>query len=170
MDMQVLDPGFIINLAGLVVGTVGVGLAVHSNSKLRTAREAVKAAERKLFCHMAAEDFGEIARQASEVIPLVGRRDWNLLPKLAIDVSNSLGDAKGRWEYILKPLDRDQLDAAIDSIQNFGAAVPGLTQRGDLTDAEMRAIIGTWQTLLSISSYLSGRLRRQHLQDSGEKQ
>jgi len=71
---------------------------------------------------------------------------------------------------MLKPLDRDQLDAAIDGIQNFSVAVPRLIQHAQVTEVEVRAIIGTWQTILTVSSYLSGRLRRQYLQDSGEKQ
>jgi hypothetical protein len=170
MGVELIDANFFMNLAGLIVGIVGVGLAVRSHSKLRTARQAVKAAERKLFCHMAAEDFGEIARQASEVIPLLGRRDWNSLTKLSTEISRSLGDAKGRWEYMLKPLDRDQLDAATENIQDFSIAVPGLMQHEEIVELEIRAIISTWQTVLSVSSYLSGRLRRQYLQDSGEMQ
>ncbi len=165
-----IDLSFLLNLTGLVVGIVGVALAVQSNWKLRTARQAVRAAERKLFCHMAAEDFGEIARQASEVVSLIGRRDWDLLTKTAVDISRTLGDAKGRWEHTLKPTDRDQLDAVVENLRDFSAAIPGLLQHEERADAEMRAIVVTWQSVLSVSSYLSGRLRRQYMQDSGEKQ
>ena len=59
--------GLIIGVVGVVVGVIGVIFAVKSDQKMKTAREAQKAVEKKLLRHMATQGFEALASDAIAV-------------------------------------------------------------------------------------------------------
>ncbi len=117
--------GVVFNAVGLLVGIVGVGIAVWSNQKLQSARAAKRATQDKLFCHIAAEQFNDISRTAVDIELSLRSKNREPVPRLATELQLSLGNALGSWTQLLRGPEIDKIEVATKNIVRILELLPG---------------------------------------------
>lgn len=161
--------GTVLNAAGLFVGIVGVAIAIRSHLKLKTAENAVKLNQDKLFNHMASEEFREIGRMAVELIQFAMKKIWIALTDVSIKLAPKLSEAKGAWGSELKQEEQDQLDASVSRVQELIQVLPVLEQLGPASEVELGTIVAAGRFIMDVANQVAGRLKHRHLQEAEAK-
>jgi hypothetical protein len=152
--------GFVINVLGLFLGIAGVGLAIRSHQKLKTARQAVRVTQDKLFHHMAAQQFVDVSRGATELVAMLRARDWNSASRLATAVESSLGEIVGAWgRKLLDGSENDRMEVARRSVNELVKSLPLDQENRTVTDDDLQAMISRCRFVMGVASEIGGRLR-----------
>ena len=158
-----------LGIAGLVAGIIGVGYAVKLDQKLKTAKEAEKRIEKKFMVCLAAKEFEELAETAAEIMGMIRRREWPLVPALADEICPSLGQARGARNRLLQSLEKDRLDVAASSIQAFIDSLPLAGNEAELTEDQIQTLLSRCRFLVDVASEIAGRLRVESIQVPEDK-
>lgn len=158
-----------LGIAGLVVGIVGVALAVRLEQKSRTAQEAERRIERKFMHYMAAQEFEKLAMEAVGIMGKIRVRDWGLVPQLADKIGPALGQVRGARNRLLQPLERDRLDAAALNIQQFIDSLPLSGQEGSLTEPQIQTMVNQCRPLADVASEVAERLGVESIEQTEER-
>lgn len=116
--------GFVLNVLGLLAGIIGVALAIRSNMKLRTAREAEKEVRADLMCQVASEHFSNIALHADTIQEHIRARDWEQTTRVARNIRGLLAQGAGSWGSIVEDTEKDQLVVATANAREILAKIP----------------------------------------------
>jgi hypothetical protein len=155
--------GYILNAVGLLVGIVGIGIAVRSNQKLQGARAAKRATQNKLFCHIAAEQFNEMSRTAVEIELLLRSNNREPVPRLATELQLSLGNALGSWTQLLRGPEIDKIEVATKNIVRILELLPLGGFEAQLQEDRLQEIIGFGRFISAVTAEIAGRLRVENL-------
>jgi hypothetical protein len=158
-----------LGIAGLIVGIIGVAIAVRSDQKMKTAREAEKQIERKFVHYMAAQEFEKLAMEAVTIVGKIRGREWGLVAEMADSIGPSLGQVRGARTRLLQPLERDKLDGAAISIQQFTESLPLGGGEAEVSAERVQTMISQCRALVDVASELAGRLRVESMQQPEEK-
>ncbi len=163
--------GFIINFMGLVVGIGGIVFAVRSSQKLKGARQATLATEKKLFNHMATEHFNNIARDASEIATLLLLpRDLSSATKMATGLQLSLANAVGSWGTLLSSSEKDILVVAKRSANSLLEALQAQGTAPEIQVDALTAMLGSSRFIIEAAGGIAGRLKVANLTEAEELQ
>jgi hypothetical protein len=162
--------GLIIGIVGVVIGVIGVIIAFKSDQKMKTARQAQKAVEKKLLHHMATRAFDNLAIDAIAVTTKIRERDWIVVAELGDNLGRRVGETRGAWHQLLEPLEKDMLDSAAASIQQFFNSIPIGNQVGNLQEPEenLQLMLARCRSLVNVASEIAGRLGVQSIQQHEE--
>jgi hypothetical protein len=162
--------GLIIGVIGLIVGVIGVILAVKSDQKMKTARQAQKTVEKKLLRHMATQGFEALATGAIAVTGKIRERDWTGVAELGDTLGRRVGETRGAWQHLLEPLEKDKLDGAAASIQQFIDSIPIMGQSSGPPEPEERIqlMLARCRSLIDVASEVAGRLGVESIQEPEE--
>ncbi|HEY6945304.1 MAG TPA: hypothetical protein VI431_09215 [Candidatus Acidoferrum sp.] len=155
-----------LGIAGLVVGIVGVAYAVRLDQKLKTAQDAEKKIEKKFMHYLAAQEFEDLAIEASGIMGKIRRREWASVPDLADKMGVSLGMARGARSRLLQSLEKDRLDAAATDIQAFINSLPLEGHEPELAEDQIQMMLSRCRPLVEVASEIAGRLRVESIQQS----
>ncbi len=158
--------GFVLNILGLIVGIVGVGLAVRSHMKLKDAQTAKKGTERKLFHHMAAQQFDEIGRTAAEIILRLRGGDVRSASGLATELKLSLGKALGSWSRLMEGSERDKVEVAMKSADEILQQLPAAGGPEPIAPERAQSAVGHAGFIMAVAGEIGGRLRVVYLEES----
>jgi hypothetical protein len=169
-DHMVGIVGLIIGIVGVVIGVIGVIIAFKSDQKMKTARQAQKAVEKKLLHHMATRAFDNLAIDAIAVTTKIRERDWIVVAELGDNLGRRVGETRGAWHQLLEPLEKDMLDSAAASIQQFFNSIPIGNQVGNLQEPEenLQLMLARCRSLVNVASEIAGRLGVQSIQQHEE--
>lgn len=147
----------IIGLLELLIGTVGIVLAVRSERKLKTALQAKARVERKFTQYMGAQEFQKLAINGLAIIQDIRNGAWPSVAVTAGTVNLDLLQARGARGRLLSSLERDKLDAAVNAMQHFNLSLP-LAAQPPMTNEQIQTMILQCQELVDLASELAGRL------------
>lgn len=151
--------GFILNALGLIVGFVGIGIAVLSSRKLKDARAAKKSTQNKLFCHIAAEQFNEMSRKTVAIEMLLRSNNIERVPEVATELQLSLGNAMGSWTNLLKGPEIDKIEVANGHIIHILELLPLGGAEAQVQQDRLQEIIGFSRFIGAVTAEIAGRLR-----------
>lgn len=161
--------GFTINILGLLAGMLGVGFAVNSSRKLKTAQQAERQTERKFMHYMAAQEFETLATTIATIMGRIRDGEWDFVRELADDIGPSLGEARGARNRLLQSLEKDRLDVAATNVQAFIDSLPLAEREADITEDDISLMLSRCRSLVDITSEIAGRLRVESIQQSEDK-
>jgi hypothetical protein len=161
--------GLVVGFVGVLFGIIAVVYAVKLDQKLKTAQEAERQIERKFMHYMAAQEFEELAEQASEIMGNIRRREWAMATDSADKIGPSLGQVRGGRNRLLLPLEKDRLDVAATNVQRFIDSLPLAGGEAGLTEEQIQAMVLLCRPLVDIASEIAGRFRVESIQQSEEK-
>jgi hypothetical protein len=150
--------GVIVGIAGLIIGVIGVWFAVKSERKMKTAQQAQRRVERKLLRHMATRRLENLTEDTLAVMVKIKRREWGDVAESAEILGQRVVEVRGAWSHVLEPLEKDKLDAAALSIQQFIDSTPTAETAPRPTDQEVQLMLVRCRRLAEISSEVAGRL------------
>jgi len=151
--------GHILEVLGLVLTG---GFAIRAELRLKTVREAKREVERRFALYMASQEFENLVAELQNVHSKVRALDWDSAHGAAIKVVNALGRARAprvRLQKLLKPLERDNLDAAMNGVEQFIRALPLPNQLIQVPDADVQAMLSRCCRLAAVASEVGVRLR-----------
>ncbi len=140
-----------IGVLGLLVGIIGIFLAVRSDRKLRTAEQARKRVERKLKQYMAAQEFQKLATDGLGLMREVTAGAWQSATTMANRIGADLLKTRGGHAPLLTTLERDKVG------------------QPQLTAQQTQAMISPCLTLAHTASELAGRLGVESMSEPEEE-
>lgn len=152
---------------GLLIGTIGIILAVRSDRKFQATEQARKRVERKFKQYMAAQEFQKLAADGLGVMHEVTTGAWPSVTAIANRIGADLLRTRGGHTPLLTMLERDKLDVAVAEFQQFILSLP--VGQSQLTAQQTQAMISRCLTLAHTASELSGRLGVESMSESGEE-
>lgn len=158
--------GLIVGVIGLVVGGIGAFFAVHSDRKMRTAQQAQRRVERKLFRHMATRSLESLRSNTITVMGKIRRREWGDVAETAESLGQLVVEARGAWSHLLEPLEKDKMDAAAMDIRQFIDSVPAAAPESQPTEQDVQLMLARCRRLAEIASEVVGRLSVELMQQA----
>ncbi|MHB8524618.1 MAG: hypothetical protein ACYDD2_00450 [Candidatus Acidiferrales bacterium] len=162
--------GFIINFMGLVVGIGGIALAVRSNQKLKSARQAKLATQKKLFSHMASDQFNSIGRIASEIAGNISTKDFVHATRLATELQLNLANAIGSWGSLFSGTETDTVDTAKRDADSLLQTLQTLGDAQVIQVETHRDMVGWSRFIMAVAGEIAGRLKVANLAEPEEEQ
>jgi len=137
---------------------------------MKTARQAQKIVEKKLLRHMATQGFAALASDAMAVTEKIRAGDWMVVAELGDNLGRRVGETRGAWQQLLRPLEKDKLDGAATSIQQFSDSIPIASQGNESREPEekIQLMLARCRSLVNIASEIAGRLGVQSIQEPEE--
>jgi hypothetical protein len=157
----------ILGVLGFIATLVGTILAVRSNQKVKTARDATRRVERKFKQYMAAQEFQKLATDGLGLIQEATSAAWPSFSLVANRIGAALLQARGAHTPLLLTLERDKLDVAAAEFQQFILSLPQPGQP-PLTGQQTQEMISRCLTLVHTASELAGRLSVESMSESEE--
>lgn len=153
---------------GLLVGIIGIILAVRSDRKLKTTEQARRRVERKFKQYMAAQEFQKLTTDGLGLMQEVTAGSWQSATAIANRIGADLLKARGGHAPLLTTLERDKLDVAVAEFQQFIVSLPQGGQPPP-TAAQTQAMISRCLTLAHTASELGGRLGVESMSEPEEE-
>jgi hypothetical protein len=158
--------GLVIGLIGLPVGIVGAWFGFRSDRKMKTAQQAQRRVEQKLFRHMATRSLEGLAKDALALTGKIRRREWDGLAESGENLSQRVLEFRGAWGVLLEPLEKDKLDAAAMNIQQFIESAPTGVPALQPSEEQIRLMLVRCRRLTEVSSEVAGRLGVELMQNT----
>jgi hypothetical protein len=160
--------GLIAGVVGLIVGAVGTLFAIRSDWKMKTAQQAQRQVEQKLLRHMATRSLESLAQSTLAIMGKIRRREWGDVAESAENLGQRVVEVRGAWSRLLEPLEKDRMDAAAMSIQQFIDSAPTAVPQDEPPEQDVQFMLLRCRRLAEISSEVAGRLGVELMQQPEE--
>ena len=157
-----------IGVLGLLVGIIGIILAVRSDRKLKSAEQAKKRVERKFEQYMAARQFDKVATDGLALMQQIRTAGWQSASAAANTIGTDLLKARGAYARLLTGLEQDKLDVAVAEFQQFIISLPQAGQPQP-TSQQIQTMVSQCLVLVLTASELGGRLGVESMSESEEQ-
>lgn len=160
--------GLVVGILGLIAGVIGVWFAVRSDRKMKTAQEARRRAENKLLRHIAMRRLEHLRENTFAIMGKIKSREWAALADPAERLGQLVVEVQASSAKLLKPLDKDNLDAAALNIRRFIDSIPVTTPEIQATEDHVQSMLVRCRRLMEIASELAVRLDVELMQEPEE--
>ena len=158
----------ILGVLGFLVGLAGLGYAVRSDRKTRTAERERSRIERKFRQYIATQEFRNLTLSANALIQEVRASAWASVANASNSIGAALLQARGAHATLLNPLERDKVDVAVADFQQFLISVP-LQEQTSVSEDQTKLMILKCMMVASTSSEIAGRLSVESISEPEEE-
>jgi len=156
----------LLAILGVIVGLVGIGIAIWQYQKAKDADEAVADYKKRLFRQQSALRFSEIAPKGVLLAGRIRIKDWQVCAELSTTIGAALANASGFCADLIMEEERSSLGLATDALEHILGNLPVDPNQAGPDGAAIQEMTKKCMLIVYGVERIAGRLKS--LEDLGE--